>query len=61
VENDTARRERYIGAGKPGAFALLREWYRETGPCYVPDDFRCVSSPCSALVYAASQSENSLV
>jgi hypothetical protein len=36
------RRVRYIGAGKPGAFALLRDWYcgDGAGPCYVPLVFR---------------------
>ena len=30
----TARRDRYIGPGKPGAFALLRDWYcGGTGSC----------------------------
>jgi hypothetical protein len=38
----TERRVRYIGAGKPGAFALLRDWYcgDGAGPCYVPLVFR---------------------
>ena len=38
----TERRVRYIGAGKPGAFALLRDWYcgDGAGSCYVPLVFR---------------------
>jgi hypothetical protein len=38
----TERRVRYIGAGKPGAFALLRDWYcgDGAGPCYVPLVFK---------------------
>ena len=36
----SARRDRYIGTGKPGAFALLRDWYCESGSCYVPDVLR---------------------
>jgi hypothetical protein len=38
----TERRVRYIGAGKPGAFALLRDWYcgNGAGPCYVPLAFK---------------------
>ena len=27
-----ARRSRYIGPGKPGAFSLLRDWYCGSGP-----------------------------
>jgi len=33
----SARRERYIGAGKAGAFALVRDWYCESGRCHVPE------------------------
>ena len=36
----SVRRDKYIGAGKPGAFALLRDWYCESGRCYVPDVLR---------------------
>ena len=36
----SARRDKYIGAGKPGAYALVRDWYCERGTCYVPADLR---------------------
>jgi hypothetical protein len=36
----TRRRARYVGDGKAGAFGLLRDWYCESGRCYVPEVFR---------------------